>query len=467
MNMNEKLWKEFLKTPQTKKEKETLGEAVVAIVEETKERLYEGQRGMAFEKVVADVAQGKDPGEKGDFEMGSHGGQWAGRRFVDLAKQSLWKMAAAGKFPIAKDEDGNRILGKVTKVKTDIEKPASGGDPKTDLIIDDMKISLKLPGSIQFASGEGKSTGKVFCLVMQEYEEETQILQDASALAEKAIKKDIKPLVKQFLESLAATVGSRFYPKEKGSLKSKEMRELVVGKGYEALLRARAALDWKNNKYPSGGIPAAWEANGAKGPQDHFGPDNKEKYIEEFVNLALEKTKNDIPNLAKTNGKKWFEDFKKYEQGKITKAIDKIIANDPRFYYILIDEFLTGRRQFEGEQVADYLLSPDGFYEIKTREQTQAVAAEWKDQIAVRTAGKGRDWLGKSLTVRIDFKAEDFYKGLRQAAIAKYGITGVDIINEDNNTSAVDITSQAIAKDIVKNIEIDWKNCDEWLKKKD
>ena len=37
MNMNEKLWKEFLKTPQTKKEKETLGEAVVAIVEETKE----------------------------------------------------------------------------------------------------------------------------------------------------------------------------------------------------------------------------------------------------------------------------------------------------------------------------------------------------------------------------------------------------------------------------------------------
>ena len=32
--MNEKLWKEFLKTPQTKKEKETLGEAVVAAVKE-------------------------------------------------------------------------------------------------------------------------------------------------------------------------------------------------------------------------------------------------------------------------------------------------------------------------------------------------------------------------------------------------------------------------------------------------
>jgi hypothetical protein len=34
MDMNEKLWKEFLKTPQTKKEKETLGEAVVAVVKE-------------------------------------------------------------------------------------------------------------------------------------------------------------------------------------------------------------------------------------------------------------------------------------------------------------------------------------------------------------------------------------------------------------------------------------------------
>ena len=35
MNMNEKLWKEFLKTPQTKKEKETLAEAVVAVYEES------------------------------------------------------------------------------------------------------------------------------------------------------------------------------------------------------------------------------------------------------------------------------------------------------------------------------------------------------------------------------------------------------------------------------------------------
>lgn len=50
MNMNEKLWKEFLKTPQTKKEKETLGEAVVAIVEEIKERLYE-----SAETIGADI----------------------------------------------------------------------------------------------------------------------------------------------------------------------------------------------------------------------------------------------------------------------------------------------------------------------------------------------------------------------------------------------------------------------------
>ena len=39
--MNEKLWKEFLKTPQTKKEKETLGEAVVAVVEQLTKNLNE------------------------------------------------------------------------------------------------------------------------------------------------------------------------------------------------------------------------------------------------------------------------------------------------------------------------------------------------------------------------------------------------------------------------------------------
>ena len=39
MNMNEKLWKEFLKTPQTKKEKETLGEAVITVVKEETDKL--------------------------------------------------------------------------------------------------------------------------------------------------------------------------------------------------------------------------------------------------------------------------------------------------------------------------------------------------------------------------------------------------------------------------------------------
>ena len=37
MDMNEKLWTEFLKTPQPRKEKETLGEAVTAAVEEVKQ----------------------------------------------------------------------------------------------------------------------------------------------------------------------------------------------------------------------------------------------------------------------------------------------------------------------------------------------------------------------------------------------------------------------------------------------
>ena len=45
MNMNEKLWKEFLKTPQTKKEKETLGEAVVAVVDELRENITEASLG--------------------------------------------------------------------------------------------------------------------------------------------------------------------------------------------------------------------------------------------------------------------------------------------------------------------------------------------------------------------------------------------------------------------------------------
>mgnify|MGYP004137841579 FL=1 len=101
--MNEKLWKEFLKTPQTKKEKETLGEAVVAIVEETKERLREGQTGVAFEDVVVAVAQGKNPGKKGNLKMKGHGGKWKGMLYKDLAKVALAKMGLKpGSDPSAK-----------------------------------------------------------------------------------------------------------------------------------------------------------------------------------------------------------------------------------------------------------------------------------------------------------------------------------------------------------------------------
>ncbi len=44
--MNEKLWNEFLKTPQTKKEKETLGEAVVAVFKELGESINEASLGV-------------------------------------------------------------------------------------------------------------------------------------------------------------------------------------------------------------------------------------------------------------------------------------------------------------------------------------------------------------------------------------------------------------------------------------
>ena len=436
MNMNEKLWKEFLKTPQTKKEKETLGEAVVAIVEETKERLHEGQKGTAFEDVVVAVAKGKNPGKKGNLKMGDHGGKWKGMLFKNLAIEALAKMGlkpggdkGAEKYspPDGKDEE---------KFK---------GDPKTDIILDEKRISLKLPGPIQFASGEGPSSEDAIKRSLEEFLVSLS-KQNLDAQGQKQIREALEASVEDFFVVLRQTYGKRYLPVDPDTNSYWDMIIDKVMKNWRG--------DKKNpkGKWPSGSeVPADVKR---KGPPQEVFPD-----LNDWVSYYLDRAINN----AYTNDKNADISYNKFKE-EVTVVLQEKLADlmlqQDGFYKILIDEWLTGRRQFNKtpSAVAEYLLSPDGYYPIKTEQDTEALAKKWKDYIKTDIRAKGRPFLSKSITVRIDFDANKYYKSLASALedTAEEAASKANILPEDSTTtSPVEEITSEMFKDLVGDISIE------------
>ena len=439
MNMNEKLWKEFLKTPQTKKEKETLGEAVVAIVEETKERLREGETGVAFEDVVVAVAQGKNPGKKGNLKMKGHGGKWKGMLYKDLAKVALAKMGlkpgsdpSAKKYSPKDDEGGEKFKG----------------DPKTDIILDGKRISLKLPGPIQFASGEGPSSEDAMKKSLEEFLARLPKEKLDEAM-QKQISEALKAAVEDFFGVLRQTYGKRYLPSGPGV------------NGYIAQIVAKAEKDynWKDKdgnivgKWPS----SSWEGKAAltkQGTIRQVFPDVKE-WIKYWVRKSMQNAWSNDRNADIS-----YDKFKKEVTVILQQKLATLMLQQEGFYNILIDEWLTGRRQFKKNPnaVAEYLLSPDGYYPIKTEQDTAALAKEWRDYIKTGIRGKGREFLSKSITVRIDFDANKYYKSLADALedTAEEAASKANILPEDSTTtSPVEEITSEMFKDLVGDISIE------------
>ena len=438
MNMNEKLWKEFLKTPQTKKEKETLGEAVIAIVEEVKERLHEGQTGGAFERVVVAVARGDSPGADGDKEMGSHGGEWAGTSYRDLAKVALAKMGlkpggdkGAEKYSPPDDKDEEKFKG----------------DPKTDIILDGKRISLKLPGPVQLASGEGPSSEVAMKLSLKAFlarlpEEKLE------EKAQQQIAKTLEASVEDFFGLLKQTFGKRYLPVDPDS------------NSYWDLVVAKALKDWgvDNKKYPKGKWPSGSQIpasvrNKGSSPQEVF-PDPYD-WVSYYLDLAITNAWTNDKNADISYNK-----FKANVSKNLKTKLAALVLQSEGFYNILIDEWFTGRRQFQKtpSAVAEYLLSPDGYYSIKNEQDTKVLAEEWRDYIKVDVRAKGRNFLAKSITVRIGFDASKYYESLKAAVddTAEKAASKANVLPEGSTAnSPVEEVASEMLKDLVGDISIE------------
>lgn len=332
--------------------------------------LAEGQIGTAFERVIVQIAGGPPAGE--DEANLEHSGSTLG----ELAKKALQKMGV---------QPGSDPKAKV------ISSVGISGDPKTDVVIDGKKISLKLPGNIQLGSGGVAITGKVFKQALREFAK-----QEAREEAAELLQEQLTELT-GYLEQSAG----KFYPAE----------------GYEEAL---------TKKFIGRGMDPTEAAEKARSLN--------EKAIRDATN----------------DWAKWNTDIKKLLNDKMKDLLEK----NPDYLTIIIDEYLTGRATFKNQPdyVADYLLSPDSFYDITTPEKTrELIDDKFLQALKVQARGKGRPNLFKEVSVRFEFNQKVF-ETLKKAALIKESCSDNNITEQKEKCSLPDekIKELAITNTIVE-----------------
>jgi|6_EtaG_2_1085325.scaffolds.fasta_scaffold13549_3 hypothetical protein len=399
--------------------------------------MNEGQKGTAFEAVVVAVARGEDPGKAGTDKMGKHGGKWAGMTFTDMARVCLSKMNLE---PDPKtgiyDANAREYSSKGTGIK---------GDPKTDIIVDGKQISLKMPGTIQLASGEGASSEEAMRLALDEFlQRQTQAVEEAKWI----VAKQLKDSVNDFFEILGETYGKRYLPSDP----KKE--------GYLMKVVAKAKEDY-NMKDKKGNVVGNWPSSSWEGKSQLTKQGTVREVFpteEGWVKYFLQKS---IRNAWSNDrvAHKSHEAFKAGTGKELKTKIKALSGENEQFFNILVDEWLTGRRQFAAspEAVAHWLLSPDGFYPIRTESETVALSSEWKDFIKTDVRAKGREFISKSITVRIGFDAEKYYNSLENAVLmqAAKAAQPRPIPEGVSTSSDVDEIAQQMMRDLLGDVTLE------------
>jgi hypothetical protein len=315
----------------------TLLEQIEEITETNLGLLKEETLGNKLEQAIVDAALGKDGiYDKDVFKLSKSDPQGVSLR--KLADRSIEHMGLS--------------RGQAKKAYVFAERPKAGGDPKTDIVIDGKKISVKLPGGVQWASGEARSTLDAVSPWIDDY------LNKKLKESEKAVQKEIEEAWKEAKRGLGKTIGKRFVSADK------EKRD--------AALSAQAQRRGKN-------------------------PDEYIKKAEELIaKKVLEAT---------------WEEWNKSKH-ELVNSFVKAVTTDDELFKNIAYEFITGARQFssEPEMVAEYILSPDGFYDVSSKEKAAKYLDKMKSGVSLDLRGKGRDYAAKAVVARIDVQADRVYK---------------------------------------------------------
>tara|TARA_R110002110_G_scaffold39599_4_gene127606 strand:+ start:24095 stop:25168 length:1074 start_codon:yes stop_codon:yes gene_type:complete len=330
---------------------------------EAESLLSEETLGNKFEQAIVDAALGrKSEYDKDTFSMGA--GKVSLSRLADLAISQI---------------PGLR-RGKAGEAFVFNKRPSGGGDPKTDIVIDGKKISIKLPGAVQLASGEARSTLEALGPWMDEYL--SQKLRGGSALVQKQVSKSWEEAKKE----LEKTIGKRYVTSD------------------EKKRNDQLALQAKRR----GIVPS--------------------KYIEKAEELIAK-------GALEATWEEWNE-----RKPTIVNNFVKALSSDEELFNNIAYEFITGAKRFESEpeMIADYILSPDGFYDVSTKEKAAEYLDKMRKGISLDLRGKGRDYAAKAVAARIDVNAQDVYREEMIGNISKD--LGID--PEELRLSAPDIYKQ-------------------------
>lgn len=317
------------------------------------ERLTENELGTKFEQAIVDVATGIDSdisqlpwsASAADKKRGE------GTTLAGLASKALANMGI----------EPNSLSAEEAYVFSDT--PEQGGDPKTDIVIDGKKISVKLPKGIQLASGEAASTLNALKPHIEKYLD--------SGAVEKAIKDRIKKSWLKLYKGLNKTAGKRYISSDP------ERRELELRKAAERR---------------------------AKDPKKAKGRTAEEIYDD----LSLQLARKMAEGLLIPSWEEWNEK----EKPRIKRAFADVLFTDENLSNIIVYELLTGKQQFadEPEMAADYMLSPDGFYDLSTMKKAIPYINKVRKAIMADVRGKGRPLASKAVAARIDMDASEIYE---------------------------------------------------------
>jgi hypothetical protein len=428
--------------------------------------MNEGQSGTAFEDVIVDVARRGFKKEvrdaEGEITQYATGGKNGSKEYNPKPKDAPFKGQTFPQLAIT----CLKLMGYTEEqIKNGVDpeaRKASGagvsGDPKTDIIIGGKRISLKLPGDVQLSSGAAASTNATIRAAFEKWKEIPQ----AQRYTEEITEEELKKALNDVMNAMAATTGKIYYPHETATRDGAWADKVPISKNnvksHEAILSGRTQDDWEKNKYPSGGIPDDWkwkykrDENGdvktlevarknrtilkpvrvKAGPQDSeiLDADGKPQkrfpkmkdFIDTYIAHVKEKRR-DKPSTQQSvpaSGSvpyEIYEEFRDVALVEIKEKLANLAEHSDTFYYILVDEWLTGRMAFADsaeEHVAQWLLSPWSFDDMTNREDTQKLAKGWKGEdtkyIGVDMRAKARSYLGKEMAMRIDFKADKYYK---------------------------------------------------------
>ena len=265
-------------------------------------------RGNQFEYVIVAKINGLLARMKGDEDIADK--QQCGKLYYNCPVPKSEKTMGE----LADDILKNKIpkeWGDIEGATVHLKKPDGGGDPKTDIIIKTTtgfkNVSVKLGGTVQLASSEGRNTAKDFQNAFNDYR----------ALAEGKIEKQLEIIAGQLKPSakkeLEATLDAALEEEEKAL---EELVSLMMQAGYK---------DGKAIKYK----------------------DQKK------LDKIIKETERDAFTA--------WENFENNYKAEIYNKIEEVIKNNDELLTIYLDEALTGRRAFKDEEhIADWLMSPNG-----------------------------------------------------------------------------------------------------------